>query len=236
MLRCVIVDDEIGAINVLADYISKVPELELVNSFQDSLRALDYVNNNPVDLLFLDINMPDINGMQLSDLVRARHISVIFCTAYSEYAAESYEREAVDYLLKPISFDRFLKAVSKAVTKANTGASDEPAKRGRPSRIFLKDGKKMHKVNLQEIAFMKKDGHYIDFYTTKGKVVSRMNMEELLNVLPRDSFVRIHRSYVIAIDKIETIEKYFVTVCGERIPIGDSFREEFFTRIHFTGK
>jgi DNA-binding LytR/AlgR family response regulator len=235
MLRCVIVDDEIGAINVLTNYITKVHELELVNSFQDSLGALDYLNNNSVDILFLDINMPDINGMQLSDLVREKQISIIFCTAYSEYAAASYEREAVDYLLKPISFDRFLKAVSKAVTKVNTDAAAESVRHGRPSRIFLKDGKKIHKVNLQEITYMRKDGHYIDIYTTKGKVASRMNMEELLKTLPQVNFVRIHRSYVIAIDKIEIIEKYFVTVGGQRIPIGDSFREEFFKRIHFTG-
>lgn len=236
MIRCVVVDDEMGAIDILTDYIAKVPELVHVKSFQDSLEALNYLNHNPVDLLFLDIDMPNLNGMKVSELIRAQPVMVIFCTAYSEYAAESYERDALDYLLKPIPFDRFLRAVTKASDKIGTAGHATSVNSEAAERIFVRSGNRIHQIVLAQLFFMKKEGHYIEFYSTTGTKISRMNMAELLSVLPRSNFVRIHRSYVIALDRIETIEKDFVTISRTRIPIGDSYRAEFSTRIDFSGK
>jgi len=236
MLSCVIVDDEIGAIDILRNYVSRMPELKLLKTFQDSLEALDYLNHHPVDLVFLDIDMPNLSGMQLSDLMRARPVSVIFCTAYSEYAAESYERDAIDYLLKPIPFERFVKAVAKASERLSTAGGATAVNRETAARIFVKDGTRIHQVALRDVLFMKKDGHYIEFYLVTGKLLSRMNMAELLSALPGGDFIRIHRSYVIALDKIETINRDFVTIGKATIPIGDSYREELFRRIDFRGR
>lgn len=236
-LNCVIVDDENGAIEVLSRYINQTPVLTLTHTFRDSIEALDFLMKNEVDILFLDIDMPNLNGMQLSDLIRNRCTRVIFCTAYSEYAVESYERNAVDYLMKPISYDRFLKAIGKIIVenkkRTEFGAvdGDAPAK-----SLFIKSGSKIHQLDSRDLLYMKKDGHYIVFYTASGEVLSRMNMQELMRVLPSRNFVRIHRSYVIAIDKIDTIEKYDVMINGKEIPIGNSYRQNLLNAIEYAGK
>jgi len=235
MLTCVVVDDEAGAIEILTEFISKVPDLKLVSTFQDSLEALDYLIHSPVDLVFLDIDMPNLNGMQLSDLLRNHPVSVVFCTAYSEYAAESYDKNAIDYLLKPISLDRFVKAVSKARDRLDATNIDSTVNSRAATRLFIKSGARIHQVTLQELLYMKKEGHYMEFYTRTGKLISRMNMEELLQVLPKHDFVRVHRSFVVAIDKIDTIDKYSVTVASKKIPIGESYRKDLSERIDFSG-
>jgi len=235
MIRCVVVDDEAGAVDILSDYISKAPNLELTNSFLDSVKALNYLIENPVDLVFLDIDMPNLDGLQLSDLVHNRGMQVIFCTAYSEYAAQSYEQEAVDYLLKPIAFDRFMKAISKVNQNTNPKLKTQSPSPEQSSKMFIKSGTRIHQVDIQSIYYMKKEGHYIEFHTSSGKYISRLNMKDLLDSLPGDNFMRIHRSYVVAIDKIDTIEKYSVVINGKNIPIGDSYKDDFFERIDYTG-
>jgi two-component system, LytTR family, response regulator len=235
MIRCVVVDDEAGAVEIVKDYISKTPNLELVNSFLDSVKAVNYLLENPVDLVFLDIDMPNLDGLQLSDLVRNHGMQVIFCTAYSEYAAQSYEQNAVDYLLKPIAFDRFMKAVSKIKQKNDSKQSVQTIAQEKSSKLFIKSGTRIHQVDMQSIYFMKKEGHYIEFHTSSGKYISRLNMKDLLDSLPRDNFARIHRSYVVAIEKIDTIEKYSVVIHGQNIPIGDSYKDDFIKRIDYTG-
>ena len=236
MLKCVIVDDESGALEILTQYILRTPKLILVESFRDSLEALTFLARHDADLIFLDIDMPNLDGMQLAELLRNKSMQVIFCTAYSEYAVESYEKEAVDYLLKPIAYERFLKAVDKALkirTKTSRGENSGISKE--EEHLFIKSGPRIHQVNIHELLYLEKQGHYIVFHTPKEQLLSRMNMNDLLQTLPSDNFIRIHRSYVIALDKIETIEKHAVVIRGKRIPIGDSFRAEFFRRIKFTG-
>lgn len=235
MLRCLVVDDESGAIDVLSDYIARTPQLELVGTFRDSIEALNFLMNHEVDLVFLDIDMPNLNGLQMTDLIRSRNTMVIFSTAYSEYAVESYEREAVDYLLKPIGFDRFLKAVAKALKKREGFVKKGDGSKGVVLKIFIKSGSKIHRLDIDDLLYMKKDGHYIVFNTTKDQLLSRMNFHELLSSLPEDNFVRIHKSFVIAIDKIDTIEKHFVVIKDAEIPIGDKYREDFFHRIRYSG-
>jgi two-component system LytT family response regulator len=239
MLRCIIVDDESGAIEILTRYVDRTPELELIRSFRDSIEALTFLAGNEVDLVFLDIDMPNLDGVQLSELIRNKDIQVIFCTAYSEYAVESYEKEAIDYLLKPIAYERFLKAAKKALKARSAGVKPDPTgisgKKRRTSKLFIKSGPRLHQVDVGELLYLEKKEHYVIFHTAGGQILSRMNMNDLMSTLPPGNFIRVHRSFVVAIDKINTIEKQMVMIRGRKIPIGDSYRDDFFNRIHTSG-
>lgn len=237
MLRCIVVDDESGAVEVLSRYIENTPELELVRSFRDSIKALTFLANSDIDLIFLDIDMPNLDGMHLAELIRDKGIQVVFCTAYSEYGVESYEKNALDYLLKPIAYERFRKAVDKVlqVLKITQAAANAASHISPEGKVFIKSGPKIHQLDVRDLLYMEKQGHYIVFHLPEEELLSRMNMQALLEILPGDKFLRIHRSYVIAIDKIETIYKHAVVVQGKRIPIGDSFRDAFFKRINYSG-
>jgi two-component system LytT family response regulator len=239
MLRCIIVDDESGAIEILTRYVNRTPELELVRSFRNSIEALTFLSGKEADLVFLDIDMPNLDGMQLSELIRNKDIQVIFCTAYSEYAVESYEKDAIDYLLKPIAYERFLKAAKKALKARSEGVTPDPTeisgKKGRSRKLFIKSGPRLHQVDVGELLYLEKKEHYVIFHTQGGQILSRMNMNDLMNTLPPGNFIRVHRSFVVAIDKIDTIEKQIVVIRGRKIPVGDSYREDFFNRIHASG-
>jgi DNA-binding LytR/AlgR family response regulator len=224
------VDDESGAIEILSRYVDRTPEIELVQSFRDSIEALTFLAENDADLAFLDIDMPNLDGMQLSELIRNKDIYVIFCTAYSEYAVESYEKDAIDYLLKPIAYERFLRAVQKALK-----VQSEETRAARNGMFFIKSGPRIHQVDIGEVLYIEKKGHYVVFHTPGKELLSRMNMNDLMKTLPSDNFIRIHRSCVVAIDKIDTIEKYMVVIKGKRIPIGESYRDDFFKRIPYSG-
>ncbi len=228
MMRSIIVDDESGAVEILTRYVNKNQRLDLVRSFRDSIDALTFLAGNEVDLIFLDIDMPNLNGMRLSELIRDKDIQVIFCTAYSEYAVESYEKEAVDYLLKPISYERFCKAVNK-VQKAH------PEGKKKTGKLFIKSGPRIHQLDIGELLYMEKKGHYVVFHTPDGQRLSRMNMRDLMSTLPSDYFVRIHRSFVVAIDKVDTIEKQSVVIHKRKIPIGESYRDDFFNHFKYSG-
>ncbi len=240
MLRCIIVDDESGAVEILTNYVHKTKELELVGSFRDSIEALTFLADNDVDIVFLDIDMPNLDGMCLSGLIRNRDTQVVFCTAYSEYAVESYDKEALDYLLKPIAYERFHQAVDKAL-KARTEISeaDKMGRREQSSkfnRLFIKSGPRIHQVDIDDLLYMEKKEHYVVFHTLEGQILSRMNMNDLLSALPPEDFIRIHRSFVIAVSKIDTIDKNWVVIQGKKIPIGESYRKDFLERICYTGK
>lgn len=239
MLRSIVVDDESGAVDILSDYVNRNKELDLIGTFRDSIEALTFLRKNQVDLIFLDIDMPDLDGMHFVELIQEKNIQVVFCTAYSEYAVESYEKEAVDYLLKPITYERFCKAVDKALKArsmmAKPGAVRSDARKGKIKKLFVKSGSRIHQINIREVLFVEKKGHYVVFHTTGKQLLSRMNMNELLQSLPPDNFIRVHRSFVVALDKINTIEKQAVVIQAFRIPIGESYRENFFKRIHTTG-
>jgi DNA-binding LytR/AlgR family response regulator len=240
MLRCIVVDDESGAIEILSRYIEKNAGLELIRSFRDSIEALTFLADNEVDIVFLDIDMPNLDGMKLSGLIQDKDVKIIFCTAYSEYAVESYEKDASDYLLKPISYERFCKAVAKVQKspkeQSEKGQIDGQNKEsGASHKLFLKSGPRIHQVDTREVLYIEKKGHYVVFHIYESELLSRMNMSDLLRVLPPDNFIRIHRSFVVAIDKIDTINKYGVVIKGNRIPIGESYRDGFFKRIPYSG-
>ncbi len=240
MLRCIIVDDESGAVEILARYVQRTPELGLVKSFRDSVEALKFLADNEVDLVFLDIDMPNLDGLRLSGLIRNKGTQVIFCTAYSEYAVESYEKDALDYLLKPISYERFRRAVAKALKTGSDISKPERTIRhqrdGKIDKLFIKSGPRIHQVDPRELLYVEKKEHYVVFHTPEGQLLSRMSMNDLLSALPPEDFIRVHRSFVIAVDKIDTIEKHTVVIRGKRIPVGESYRDDFFERIRYSGR
>jgi len=235
MIRCVVVDDEKGAVDILTDYIGQTPDLELSAAFRDAVEALNYVTKEEIDLIFLDIDMPNLSGIQLAELLRERNIDVVFCTAYTEFAAESYEKNAVDYLLKPIPYDRFLKAVDKVRSKRK-GQSPTSGYDSSSRIFFVKSGSVIHQLDIDYLLYMKTDGHYVEFHSSIGQVLSRMNMEELLNSLPPGRCARIHKSYVVVLDKIEKIVHDTVKIAGRELPIGRSYREDFLKQIKYAGK
>jgi len=229
MLTCIIIDDEPHAITVLEEYIDKTPFLEYQGSFRNPLDAIEFINTQPIDLLFLDINMPHINGIKLADTIQVKPL-LIFTTAYSQYAVKSYELNAIDYLLKPIQFDRFLTAVAKSVkhAKKETVQNNEMI----IDHIFLKSGPEIHKVLFKELVFLEKDKHYIIVHLLKKKIIVRMNFSTFMQLIPNDRFVQIHKSFIISLDFLDLIESQHLILAGKKLPIGRYYRETFLKRIN----
>jgi DNA-binding LytR/AlgR family response regulator len=226
-MKCLILDDEPLAVDILRDYIEKIPGLECVGAFRRPLHALEFLQKNEVDLVFLDIQMPDLSGLQfLKSLPRPPR--VVFTTAYSRYAAESYNYDAVDYLLKPIEFDRFLRAVHKARALAVSPAKKTPD----PGKsILIKSGTRFHRTRWDDIRYVKGAGNYVTFVTENREILSLMTMRNAVRLLPGTVFVRIHKSYIVNIQRLDVVEEGEVRIGKDRIPIGDSFRNDFLRAI-----
>ena len=230
---CIIVEDEPLARNLLSAYISKVPRLELKQSFSNALDALEYLRENPVDVLFSDIQMPEVTGITLLKLLKTKPL-IILTTAYSEYALEGYELEVYDYLLKPISFERFLKAVEKGIARLDGSTSQsvttviqEVQSAQNQDYIFVKDGTKLIKINLSDILYIEGLKDYVCIYTPQKKIVSLQTMKSLEASLPSDRFVRVHNSFIIAFSAIEEIEKDRLVINKTTIPISDTYKKAF---------
>ena len=239
MITSVIIDDEPAAIEVLADFADRTPNLSLLRTFRDPLRALSFLRETKVDLIFLDINMPELNGMELLKVLTHPPL-VIFTTAYTEYAIESYEKNAVDYLLKPVTFERFLIAVDKAQSRlTNTIPKDSNTQQSTSSSeeiIYLKSGPKTHRIALNDVRYLEKDGHYISFYLSDKKVVARLSMKDVFELIPKSKFIQIHKSYIVSIAHVKIIERHQIKIEDSYIPIGKTHRKvvhEFF-KSHFS--
>lgn len=228
MIKSIIVDDEPKAIEVLDIHASKIPGLELSGAFTDPAKALVYLKNNYVDLIFLDINMPGINGMDLIGKIEYTPY-IVFTTAYSEYALESYNYESVDYLLKPIEFNRFYKAVQKVEKRMLQTA--QGLKGFTKSSIFVKDGYKKVRVDLDNIMYIRGEGNYLQIVCTENKIMVRMTYREIMEKLPANQFIRIHLSYIINLNRISKIEDNHIFIGGTSIPIGSTYKDEFLKRV-----
>ena len=227
-MKCIIVDDEPFAIELLRSYVEKTESLELVGTFSNPVKAHSFLMKNSVDLIFLDINMPELTGMQL--IKSLNHCpAIIFTTAYSEYGVESYEYNAADYLLKPIRYDRFLKAVYKASEIVSTSKTVTPSTE--ESVVNIKSGSKVHRVEISSILYVEASGNYMIFHTAKEKILSLITMKEAIDILPKEQFVRIHKSFIISISAIETVERAQVSVKGVKIPVGSIYREQLLARL-----
>lgn len=228
-MKCIAIDDEPLALELISGYIQKTPFLEFVAGFTNPFNAMNFLLKNPIDLVFIDINMPELSGIELLKALPVLP-KIIFTTAYSEYGAESYEFNAVDYLLKPIKYDRFLKGVNKAfdlssLKKEDTSvfANSEPHSQS----VLIKSGSKTFKIATDDIFYIEAAGNYMLFYTLKGKIMTLLPMSEILKMLPYNMFVRIHKSYIISLKHIEVIEKSIVVINKTRVPIGITYKEHF---------
>ncbi len=239
-LKCIAVDDEPLALDIIEDYISKVPFLELVKRTEDAIEALQLVQAGGIDLVFLDVQMPELTGIQFLKIAGGK-CSYILTTAYSQYALESYDLNVSDYLLKPIPFDRFYKAVEKVRNQVKVTAAvvAEPLpvvavpQSLQPVQdfIFVKTEHKIQKIELDDILYIEGLKDYISIFTRSERVITLQNMKKMEETLPSSQFIRVHKSYIIALDKIESIERSRISICSKVIPIGDTYRDEFFKRI-----
>lgn len=226
-LDCLIVDDEPLARNLLAEYVKKVPYLRLVDMCSNALAAMEVLRQKPVDLLFLDIQMPELTGINFLKTIHQKPL-VILTTAYSQYALESYELDVVDYLLKPITFERFLKAVDKASQRAAQPVGQAvPAAETGSEFVFVKDGTRLVKVKLADILYVEGLKDYVSIHTRQQKVVSLQRLKSLEEQLPADKFIRIHNSYIVALAAIDAVHKNEVRIGEVRLPISDSYKKSF---------
>lgn len=236
MIRCIVVDDKPLAIDVLKHHISKVPFLTLSFSTVNPLEALNMVIEGEVDLVFLDIQMPELSGLQFMKIVKGKCL-VVLTTAYAEYALEGFENDAVDYLLKPVSFERFYKAVEKAqlilkglaeTTKPNI---ETPTLEKEVKYIFVKTEYKLVRINVEDIIYVEGLQNYVIIYTPTEKITSLQTMKKTEEQLPSDQFMRIHKSFIVAINKINSIERNRVSIGDKTIALGEVYREAFYKAI-----
>ena len=258
MYNVLIVDDEFLARKLLQDYVSKIPELQLAGTAQNAFEAFSFCKEHHVDIVLLDIHMPDLNGIELARTLK-NVPSIIFTTAYSEYALESYEVSAVDYLLKPIALPRFMQAIEKAIARLK-GLATPPQTPQTPQTppqtlqtpqtppqtpqtlqtpqtppqtpyLMVKADYKLYKINFDDIHYIEGQHEYVSFYTKDKRVTALYSLKALEDQLPRDKFIRVHKSYIVNIDHISEIEQVSLTVAGHKVPIGGSYRDSLLERL-----
>lgn len=229
-VRCIAVDDEPLALDIVEDYISKVPFLELAGKFSDGLSALEYLVANGTDLLFLDIEMGGLSGMQLLGSLEKKPF-VIMTTAYRNYAADAFDLNVTDYLLKPFTFERFLKAVEKACSLMNR-KKDEGGEAAKDEKyFFVKSDGKMVRVNFDDIVYIEGLSEYIIIKTKAANIITLQSFGKIEESLPKGRFVRIHKSYMIALDKISSVKGQSVFIGGKELPVGDKYKKAFYSII-----
>ncbi|KQW99020.1 LytTR family DNA-binding domain-containing protein [Flavobacterium sp. Root420] len=229
-IKCVLVDDEPLAIKVLQNYFNNFTDFEVIGTFNNSLEALDFINSTTVDAVFLDINMPMMTGFELISLIENK-TKVIITTAFREFAAESYDLDVLDYLVKPIPLPRFIKCINKITTEYNLKNNIKVETTKGDSHIFIKVDKKMMKINIEEILFVEGMKEYIKVVTPDKTYITHKSLTSLSEELPADRFLRIHKSYVIALNKVKSIEGNRVQIQSYTIPIGRNYSKDVKTKI-----
>jgi len=231
-INCIIVEDEPLARNLLSDYVRKVPQLNLVETLSNPLQVMDVLRNNEIDVMFLDVQMPDLTGISLLKVLQVKPL-IVLTTAYSEYALEGYELDVADYLLKPITFERFLRSVDKITLRLTERKAPAPLPASKPSVeatqpfVFVKDGTKLIKVRIDEILYVEGLKDYVTIHTKTQKIVSLQRLKTLEEELPSDKFIRVHNSFIVAFNAIDVIHKNDVQVGTMMIPIGETYKKSF---------
>ncbi len=227
-MKCIIVEDEIPAQNILERYIQQIDGLTLSAKCYNAIQALNILQQMKIDLMFLDVQMPEINGLQM--LQQLRHPpKVILTTAFDEYALAAYELDVIDYLLKPISFERFARAVLKAsriVDEQNATGSGKATTS--PTYVFLKADRKLHKVFLSDIVYIEGLSNYLKIHTTNGLLVVRETMSDMETLLPSDQFVRVHKSYIVSINHVQYVEGNSISTAKGILPVGEHWRPHLY--------
>lgn len=228
MISCIAIDDEPLALEVLKKYVQKIYFLELKGTFTNPDEAVQFIRQEKPELIFLDIQMPDISGIQLVGQIHQYNPAVIFTTAYSEYAVEGFNVDAVDYLLKPIDYERFLKAVYKAKEYLEFTQSRDVAN----TSIFVKSDYQQVKVRLSDIQFIEALDDFIKIYLPDKTLITLMTLKAIQQKLPEKEFVRIHRSYIVPLSKLEVISRAKVKIGDKEVPIGASYSDAFFALVN----
>lgn len=218
-IRCIFVDDEPMGLSVLQSHATKVPFLEVAGAFSSATEALAFLRKEKVDVVFLDIRMPDLSGLEMARLL-GDNTRIIFTTAYPQYAIEGFELAVTDYLLKPVSFERFLLACSRVRPES----PEDPF-------IFVKSGYDQVRIDLNALLYLQAEDNYVTFCEKERKTLCRMTLTEALARLPSSRFVRIHKSYAAAVSKIDKIGRAEITIAGKPLPVSASFREELSRRL-----
>ncbi|OKS86418.1 LytR/AlgR family response regulator transcription factor [Mucilaginibacter polytrichastri] len=233
VFNCLVVDDEPPARAVIKRYIAKMPMLHLAGECGNALQVIPFLHEHPVDIIFLDIQMPQLSGLELVHTL-AQPPKIIFTTAFAEYALQSYDLDAVDYLLKPIQFERFMKAVNKALPIVASGSTNEQAPATKPAItenstfLYFRSDRKMVKVILKEILYIESLKDYVKIITENGQVITKYSMVALEAMLPAPDFLRIHRSFIVAKFHIRSYTVHHVQMVNAELPIGKLYQREFF--------
>jgi len=236
-INCIAIDDEPLALDIISAYCAKVPFLNLLGTFSNAIDTLEYLRHNTVDLMFLDIQMEELTGLQLLNSLKNRPL-VIFTTAYDQYAIQGFELDVLDYMLKPISFERFIKGANKALEQIKRHIENTiPEKTERPAAsttnafFFVKTETRIEKVNAAEVLYVEGMGDYWRIVTKNRRIMTLMNAKGIEEILHEPGFCRVHKSFFVAIDKIEFVERKQIKIGEVLIPISDTFQKNFFDLI-----
>jgi len=226
MIDCIIIEDEPLAVEKLVNYIAKLPSIRIVNTFNSAIPAIEYLNHNPVDLIFLDIEMKELTGIQLLESINIKS-EIIITTAYEQFALKGFDLQVCDYLLKPIAFERFLQAVSKASEAINR------IKKRNTNKIFVKTEYRLEGIEIADILYIEGMGDYRRIVAEKKRIMTLQSFNELNNLLPQDLFCRVHHSFIVSLDKIEKIERNRIYIKEKVIPVSNSYSTGFYEKINY---
>ena len=238
-INCIAIDDEPLALDIIRDYCSRIPFLHLEKTFDNAIDSIEYIRTHPLHLLFLDIQMEEFSGIQLLNALNHRPY-VILTTAYDSYALQGFDLDVMDYLLKPISFERFIKGVNKVVEKIQADNQNPTTDQNlvTPSGdlfFFVKTETRIEKVRYADVLFIEGMGDYWRIITTSKKIMSLLNYKRLEEILPKNQFIRVHKSFIVALDKIDSVERNRIKIADRLIPISETYKKLFFDRIEKKG-
>ncbi len=230
-MKCLLVDDEPLALDILESYLKKTPGMELVGKCSNALEASEFLKNHRIDLMFLDIQMPEITGLEFMRSLTNPPL-VVFCTAYSDFAVEGFELDAIDYLLKPVSFERFTKTIDRAKEYFSLKKNDnveEPDLEN--DYIFIKSNQKQIKLSYDQILYVEAFADYVKLYTAEKRYITLQTMKNMEIKLPKEKFIRVHRSFIVGLKYINTFNSSEVEIGAVKIPVGKNYKDEFLIRM-----
>jgi DNA-binding LytR/AlgR family response regulator len=226
MISCIVIDDEPIARKGLSEYVRKIPFLALRESFSDSLSALEFLNEHEIDLMILDVNMPEVSGIQLLKSLKNRPLTIIV-SAYPEYAVEGFDLDVIDYIVKPVAFERLMKAANKAKDYLDLRNRDK----GSSDHFFIKSENKIERIVVNEIFFIESLHNYVKIYTQNRKYMTLLTLKSLEEFLPSGKFMKVHKSYIVNIEKINSVEGDELNINNEKIPVSRSLKEEILQKL-----
>ncbi len=232
LIRTLIIDDEFPARKLLSEYASKVPSIQLVATCENAFKAMEIMQNETIDLILSDIQMPDLSGLELVKTMKEKPL-VIFTTAYAEYAIDSYELEAVDYLLKPIPFPRFLQAINKVTERMKSRRKESAPESTERGFFMVKADYKLYKIDYDNLIYIEGQSEYVTFHMKdKRRITAYYSLKKLEEELPANNFMRIHKSYIVSLSNIESVEGNMVSINGQKLAIGKNYKDALLSALN----